>query len=282
LSMEFVRDPALHCTRLQLEAQLRDLGAPDEVVSAIWDRMQKHQITNRLIPAGTARAQKAQAAAVQAKEEHVFAFHKELQGFLVTHGGTYGERPQMGPSELALMAELAADVRDLAARFELEYLSACKEYIRIGYEMMGGHRSRFSLAKYRYQRERIWNTFEAFNECSNDPTPEATQAFVAAYAQAVKNYKGMEDFQLVGLDKQLLMLHGRQAADKCEAEYAVWIEAQFDFWQMLDSIPEVSQLSGDEAANRYQKFLATHPSARKRPEGGNTTLSEYQRLMGLK
>jgi hypothetical protein len=65
------------------------------------------------------------------------------------------------------------------------------------------------------------------------------------------------DFDIEDPDKKVVFIYARECADSIKANYQDFIDAQFDKWSYLESVPELSQLYGENAKLIYQKYMAT-------------------------
>lgn len=86
-----------------------------------------------------------------------------------------------------------------------------------------------------------------------DKDPEGTKEFWQEWLKAMDTYAGTRIDILVP-EKFVHMIYGREEADRMEANYEDWIIAQFEGLLFVDAIPELSQLYGDNACLRYEKY----------------------------
>ncbi len=153
-----------------------------------------------------------------------------------------------------LLKEVAKIAHEFSEHFDIQprkdgYL----EFIKLGLAMM----PKYGLNKFKYYQNKIFDSFDNQLQVVTDTNRQATLEFYNIWQAKMVEYSGLEDFVDIEYqyDKFIHILLGRQASDVVQADYELWIVAQFEGLAFLSAIPELSQFYGDGALNRYERHL---------------------------
>jgi hypothetical protein len=185
--------------------------------------------------------------------------------------------PKKGTAQYSLMATVAKDAQDFCKEFELELEDGMKIFCTLGVEFM---KSNYGLNKFSYYLEKIYRRYEVL--CKLDGSD--TKDLVKHWEYLVIEYTGIE--LEVGNDPEKLIhfvyMWDQLVELKYDDIYEHWLNAQFDQIHSLHSdIPEFSQLHGEEAKRRYDRYVAKRAAESK--ASGDTFESdeeeEYTKLI---
>lgn len=253
------RDPSIHVKRSDLIQLLSNTpgieitGSIDRVVELLFMSAKLYAIPNRSYVEVKKTSQKkaSNALSVTSKQAEVF------NGLLTS---IRTERHHKG---IKVITESDAQYTTLlsATKLALEFANAfyskeeerigIKDYITIGLDLMKGS---YSLSKFVSYSESIFRTGDKCLLLQEDTNKEGTADFIEAYKKLVMSATQIQ-YLVESVDKQVDFLLGRIEADKHKASYKNWIEAQFSELAFMNTIPNPSQLHGENALFRYQKYV---------------------------
>jgi hypothetical protein len=84
--------------------------------------------------------------------------------------------------------------------------------------------------------------------------PIQTQLMLNAWDRSLKNFHNMS--LELNIDQLGDIARASEDAKKAGADPKDWMDAQFDKWTFLNSMPEFSQIHGDNAKLAYVKYMA--------------------------
>jgi len=175
--------------------------------------------------------------------------------------------------------DLLKDVTKLAyeflATFKIEDVNeGLKDYCKIGFELMN---KKYALNKFKYYNSKINERYRYHELLAQDDNKAATKRFVDLWKAAMKHFGADVGLVTLGPDKRASFMFARQEADLLKSDYRDWIQAQFEGLAFLNSLPEISQLHGEQAAFRYKKFMGDKGVEGRTTKEENGTMTKEHR-----
>lgn len=167
------------------------------------------------------------------------------------------------------VAQIAYDFAELYAINPRE--EGYKIFCQIGLDLIG---KKYGLSKFKYYKERIFEVYENLLAINEDTDKDGTKEFYHQWQNVMLSYSNLRP-ELKEADKYVHIVFGRQEADDNKADYYEWILAQFDQLSWLNAIPELSQLYGKKAVERYQKHILKKNKVETK-EVDNTMPTKYK------
>src|SRR5690606_10621031 len=125
-----------------------------------------------------------------------------------------------------------------------------KKFISIGLELMG---KKFSVNKFNYYKEKIFTEFESIVVISEDSKPDLTKEYYYYYCEKVLKETGFA-YTLSKQTNYMHFIYTRIEAEENGATMDSWIDAQFAGLSFLSVVPELNQLYGINAKDRYNRY----------------------------
>jgi len=248
-----LRDPAIHIKRSDLLRICKKEGItfPDDFVNSLFAQSVKHKLHNRVIITTKAGASAKVARTTSTRDDIVAQFNRVYSSAMSEHhintaAIRKGTRPYL------TMKEVATSAVNFAEEFDIKSIEeAFKYYLDLGIKLLGKN---FSIYRLKGADNKIRTRYMNLNLIFEDKDPEGTKKMAEAWAISLKTFHGLE--MDINDDQYASMVLARQQADKAGAKYQDWIDAQFDRWTFMNSMPEFSQLYGDNAGMNYVKYMA--------------------------
>lgn len=153
-----------------------------------------------------------------------------------------------------MLKEVAKLAHNFAEHFDIvPRKDGYVEYINIGLSKM----AKYSLNRFKYYDSKIVEHFQNKLEVLHDDDRDATMEMYVEWQSIMLEYSGIEEIINIedNYDKFVHIVYARRDADKYSADYNFWIKAQFEELAFLKALPELSQLYGENAYNRFERFL---------------------------
>lgn len=261
-----MRDASLHIKKSDLVKILQEIEygkrTPAHVIAnEIFKGAKTVQITNRYLQIlGTTKKTKKKIAKSMESDTDVPANLVETFNRILVDmrqkSNQYGKIRiiRKDSRDYILLKEIAKNAYNFAVHFDIvPKTDGYKEYIEIGMSMM----RKYSLNRFKYYDDKIYQVFEDKLTVLLDEHKEETEEFYSIWQKVMLEYSDFEDMVNIKDDmrKYSYIVLGRQDADKVDADYTDWIMAQFEGLAFIGVIPELSQLSGDGALTRYERYL---------------------------
>ena len=151
------------------------------------------------------------------------------------------------------LTEVTNQAIEFCTLFELGYENGFKIFVETGLDIL---RHKFNIYRLKGTASRIVDTYRDKQTIINDSNPAGTSQMTKEWYTAVKNFFGMS----IQIDNpeavRVHFIHAREDADSVKADYGDWVCAQFEKWQYLNSIPQFTQLYGDNAKLVYGMYMA--------------------------
>lgn len=247
-----MRDPAIHIKRSVLLKLLKDKLSEGEVDALLFKAV-KFTLRNRVMVTAGAKGKKKAQRLVDASSDHTAKFNGILTSVRQAKGHQRITAIRQGDREYIMLAEVAAIAVEFAAEFKLPIAEGMKEFVEIGLQLMGRN---YGLSKYKYYKVKIFDLYEFAQVVENDPDREATKKFYQTWQTVLCSYSAA-GLKLDRVEDFVHMVFGRMEAEEAGATYKHWITAQFEGLSWLNAMPELSQLYGNNAKKRYDKYMVT-------------------------
>lgn len=254
-----MKDPTLHITRSALvkilsEVKFSARTGPKVLANKIFEQAQPYQIRNRTIVKGNKKVRTKIDRLKKAENPIVPVFNRILMAvrMKLKHKGIKAINKES--SQYITLVE----VSNLAYQFSEDFDIVPREdgyklFCELGISMMGRV---YGLNKFKYLSEKITQRCADMVEVLHDPKVEDTKEFYEAWKLILIKYTGIEkDIQISDYTEYIHFVEGRKLADQYEADYTEWIEAQFAELAFLNTVPELAQLSTENACTRYERFV---------------------------
>jgi len=157
-----------------------------------------------------------------------------------------------GDSQYPSLVDIAASAKEFANTYNFDLEEGYRNFILKGIALM---RKRYGLNKFKSYRDKIFSHYEAEYLVKNDEDHDGSLKFFDIYDEKLRKRATVIIDRLSDPEKFLDFVLAREEADKCDADYTNWIDAQFAGLEFANALPEPYQLHGDGALGRYQKYL---------------------------
>lgn len=127
-----------------------------------------------------------------------------------------------------------------------------KFYIEEGIKFMGRN---YGLQKFKFYHEKIKDSYRSQQVIANDANASGTMAIQEIYSEIAAKVLSNVFPEIKENIKRVHFVYARQDADMMKADYRHWVTAQFDAFAFMNLLPELGALHGEEAKNRYVKFM---------------------------
>lgn len=250
------REPSIHIGREKFKAILHDElkfwpRSIDDLVDSIFAKASKHALTHRKLLASTGKQRKTASRLVASTLADTREFAQLLTLIRRAHHHKGIATIKESSKDWLVLKEVAQLALSFANDFELHKGIAYKQYITIALSKM----KNFSLVKFNSLHQAICQEYQAIEEIQKDETPLRTQQ-VALYFNKVIAEKTGQNFDYRKLpEKYKYFIYVKRECDSRRVTIEDYINAQFAAFDWRSAIPEVSQLVGDKAIERLNKFL---------------------------
>lgn len=250
-----MRDPSLHLTQSQLTELLKDtLNLTEQKALILAKKLIKKAYSVR-VKGRTQIVEKDKATnkklkrTIAADNDYTPQFNKVLTLIRMNQGHNFTGIKDTD-REYVTLKEITIIALDFCKSFKLDIDAGFKLFVQIGLYFIG---KKYAINKFKTHKENIFNFYSFSVEIDNDPNKEATNQFYEAWKETMLTWADLE-MEVKNVDKFINILYGRQEADEAKADYKDWIEAQFCELAWLDVIPELTQLHGVNALERYERW----------------------------
>lgn len=275
-----MRNPSLHITRSELEQLLRT--APknltiEEVSFWICAEAKKKRLSYRMQPQLTKKQHdKLYNSNSTVDEDYVKVFNGIYMASVRNLGHLGVDLINAHSKQYELLKKVTKLAYEFVSTFELQVNEGLKFYCEMGLELMN---KKYSLNKFVYLNVKIGEKYRYFQVIQDDDDREGTKLFIKLWKAAMNHYGGSLELVKFTTDKNASFVFSRQDADIHKADYKDWIRAQFEELAFLNSLPEISQFHGDQAAYRYKMYLANKGSTEKKKESNENITEEHREYL---
>lgn len=247
------RDPAIHIKQSDLLKICKEEGVtfPDDFVSALMVKAHKLKLNHRVIITAKTRTASKVARTAATSDNIVAQFNSVYTGTLRNHDRRITPIHK-GTRQYLALKEVATAAHHFAKDYKIKSLTdAFKIYVGLGIILIGINKVtiyRMKGADYKI-RDRHENA-----EILKGVDPLQTQLAHVAWDRSLKNFHHLS--MEVNSDQLAEIARASQEAQEAKANIQDWMDAQFDRWTFMDSMPEFSQLHGNNAKLVYTKYMA--------------------------
>lgn len=249
-----MRNPSLHILKSDFVKVLASCGVKDAeaLASEVMRKAVPYHVKNRSMVriSSTAVAKKVEKVVQASSGVDVAMFNRILTEERISMGHKRIRPVRKGDPDYGMMREIAEMASEFIKMFELEKEEGIRIYCSIGLNIMG---KKYALNKFKYYDRYIHEQAESISTIQDDEKPEDTKEMRQVYIDALVQFAGVEE-KFDTPDKFVHFVYAREDADKVGANYSVWVVAQFQALAFLDTVPELSQLYGEKAIDRYKKY----------------------------
>lgn len=256
------RDPAIHVKRSFLIEAIDNLiqesrgefaeMTGEEITALLFHVSKRDAIRNRVMLQPNAKTKKRMERIVSVDKNLAEDFHAVYQQVNLANSiKTTSIKATDG--KYATLKEVALHAKEFCDMFEIEQHPGFKAYVTMGIQLAGNN---YSIYRLKSLGDRIINQYKNLLTIDEDPDPDSTTKFVAAWKVISIKYLGSAA-SVTEPHLYVNFIHGREAADKHKADYLDWISAQFERFAFMNSSPELTQLFGDNAELAYTKYTGS-------------------------
>lgn len=253
-----MRDPFLHIRRSSLIKILKELDFKQPIntmADQLFNLAQPYQVRDKyLIVAATAKSTRKMQKSLEAENPIIEKFNGILASVRIELKHKRVKPILKMEKDYIMLKEIAKLAYDFAEDFDIKPRSdGYREYCKAGIEMMGRG---YALNKFKTYHNSIVEIFTALEALSEDEDVAATLEFYATWQAMMLEYSELGDQIYIEKEpkKYVHMLFGRAQADLQQADYEHWLRAQFEGMAFHSAIPELTQLHGDNAVKRYERY----------------------------
>ncbi len=248
-----MRDPSIHIKRSDLvnvfKSMFLDVSAAR--VNDIMREAMKYSIRNRINVVLPANSRKKAERVIDTESEWVDTFNAIYSTVMMEKNMRVLPIHKKDPQYLTLK-EVTRQAIDFCILFQLPYEVGFKEYIQLAVTLLD---KKYSLYRLKASADWIAATHRDIVAIAEDPTPELTHKMRVSWMNAMKKFAGVTSEITLTSDKYIHLVYAKQDAEELKADYDDWINAQFEKWSYLKSVPEFSQLHGDNAKLNYRIYV---------------------------
>ncbi len=150
-------------------------------------------------------------------------------------------------SEWAMINEIAADAQEFTDHFGFVPSQGYQTYAKYGMHLMG---KAYSLSKFKYYKNKIFDMQAAKELIHNDPDPQMTEK-VYKYFLRLANIRDNSAYKNKYVTNFIYIC---DAIREVEIRYDKYIEVQFEYWKGFNKMPEPSWMHTREAIDRTLKL----------------------------
>lgn len=252
------RYPAIHITANKLTLVFRQMKEFDNyddsklniLANTILKRARKFSLTNRCVVVDKAKLIKSTSRVVLSTRDDssVFANLLTLCRRKKNHKGISIIKP--GSRDWLMLKEITKLANDFCNDFQLKREEGYKLYINASLDKM----TKFHLMKFNSLHQIISEDYEAMKIIELDMTPQQTQVAKNIYEKYLGE-KGIVRDYTEEPSKFIFFIKAKEVAEKLGVNVADYIKSQFDGLEWANAIPDPSQLVGQKAIDRLNRYL---------------------------
>jgi len=247
-----MRDPSLHIKRSDLFNILVDYGINHRDMPGIMLAASKKALKYRANLTLPAKTRKKAERVLEAGDELVEEFNRAYMAVMAENNIKVLAVHKNNTQYLTLK-EITQLAREFCTLFELDPQQGFLMYVRLGVKILN---KKYSLYRLKAVADRIVDRYRTTLAINNDPSPIHTSEVYAAWERTVKKYFNITLDIKGDVDKYVHFVYAKIDADSVGANYDDWMCAQFEKWSFLQSMPEFSQLHGDNAKINYKVYMS--------------------------
>jgi hypothetical protein len=246
-----MRDPALHirCSDFITIAQKYGLSVRD--VNELMQEAFKYSIRTRVFVTTKAKGKKKSDRSIDSDSAVLDQFNRIYMGVMLSNNIKAIPITKTSPQYLTLK-EVCWLALEFCKLFGLDQEEGIKLYIELGVKLLG---KKFGIYRFKGYSPKIVDYYRDILIIKNDPNPNKTNLMITAWTAAVMAYY----HTTISLDndaQRVHFVHAKNEAEAAGADRCDWINAQFEKYLFLNSIPAFTQFYGDQAKLNYQLYMA--------------------------
>jgi len=231
-----------------------------ELIDELFEVLAKKGIGNRYQIKATVRTRKKVQRAMDTSQDNVEVFNGILHSERLQFGHRRPKPIYKTTPEYLTLREVAQMAEEFRGHFNFSNKrDALATYIKIGLDMMG---SKYAVGKFKYYHEKITDRYDKIQVVKEDSSREDTKKVYNLYQQYLLEYNGV-DFVADTVEKFFHLVNAKKEADEQEAHYEQYLKAQFEGLAYMEKVPEVYQLYGEGAVNRWESYLKDNAKIKK-------------------
>lgn len=261
-SLEIVyteRQPSIHVKLYDFYNMLKDILPENLNVEYYTERIfrecKSKNIVNRtyIENVSNQKAKKAELSQ-EISRDYVATFNSILQSIKILKGYKQTNLILKTSPDYSVLAAVAKDAEGFCKDFNYtgdKTELGMKHYIELATEIGG---SKFSLNYMAKNKDKIFRRAVSISVIKEDDDAEKSANFYETWQETAES-KGTPRVAIKDPDLYVNFILARKQADSMEASYRAWIEAQYSGLAWTKQMPLITQLHGQEASLRYQKYV---------------------------
>lgn len=251
-----MRDPSIHITQSTLANLLKtSLDLTEQKALSLAKQLVKKAYSSRVknranIIEKDKVVSKKLKKAVQTENDYTEQFNGILTLCREQAKHNFSKVINQSGVEYTTLKEVTLIAVEFCKVFNLEFDFGFKEFVKLGFQFIG---KKYALSKFKYHKDNIFNHYSFGLEIQSDTNKKNTEKFFEIWKEIMLEWSSME-VEVNTVEKYINILYARQEADQAKANYYDWVEAQFEELAWLDVIPELTQLHGTNALERYERW----------------------------
>lgn len=253
------REPSIHISESNLAKILLSLDFPfsENVAKQILERAKKYQLSGRKLLATAEKQRKRAENISKSPIEYTMIMAKAIYNIRkrFKHKGIDIARP--GSRDWTIIKDITASALEYVEELGLTgtYDSMFGKYVT-SYIALLGKTGKFNLLSFRGKAEQILAYDLTTKELLGDKNFEKTERAYKRYNYHIIKQTGeiLTHYDKMP-DKYKFFMDVGKASIELGVTPETWIDAQFSELEWTKSFPEPSQLVGDKAKERMQKYL---------------------------
>lgn len=247
-----MRDPELHIKLSRLGKIMSEIGYSTEDAKKVFVAMSKVgcSLPDRFVPVNSKAIRKKLSTKVDAPSKVVDVFSGILYSMRIEMKHRGVKVPNKGTAQYSQMSQVAKDAEDFCKEFELGREDGMKIFCMLGIQFM---KKNYGINKFKYHLDKIYRRYEVMCRLEGEDVKE----LVLYWEYLAEDYAGIA-FE-VGNDPEKLIhfvyMKDQLSELNLDRYFNVWMSAQFEQIHSLHGdLPEFSQLHGEEAKRRYDRY----------------------------
>lgn len=279
--MRKVRDPNVNIKRSDLAVVLlkTKIATTDEQARDMAKKIVRegnmYNVSNRVVIIKPKAAVRKQLERVASKSEQ---YANQFNAALVSIRGSQAninlssmEIVQPGTRQFILLMEVTEIALAFCEAFDYTIGDGFNRFIEIGLDLFN---RKYSLVRFKTMREKIFQEQITTRDVENNPYKNATVQMAKIYYGKVEDKTGINRSKEVPERDFLNFVYAAKECKELKGSVVDWVEAQFYALAYADAMPELYQMHGDMAKNRYVKYMFEQKSKDVEVAAGDRVLTE--------
>jgi len=246
------RDPSIHVKRSDLlDILSKAVPHPEDLTAHIMKSAVKRNIRNRVVVTAKSRSRTKLKRTIAAEDQIVEKFNG-IYNMMLQERDIRSTQIHKTSSQYLVLKEIAKNAQECCEMFNAVLETGFKRYIEIGLDLL---KNKYTIYRLKGAHPKILLRYENTLKLEGYDDTEGFMRMYIAWKKALLKYHQL-DFDVEDPDRLVAFIYAIDEATKVKASYEDYIDAQFDKWSFLDSMPEFSQLYGENAVLAYHKYMA--------------------------